>query len=170
MVNIQSFSVDGIILIGGIFLLAGVLMTKVSARAGVPSLVLFMFLGMVLGSDVSGLIYFSNAEIAQMVGIVALIIILFEGGLQTQWKHIRPVLGGSIVLATLGVLITTGIVAVAAYYVFDLTWLQALLLGSIVGSTDAAAVFSVLAGKTSNPKSPQRSKQSQERTTRWRCF
>ncbi len=152
MVNIQNFSVDGVILIGGIFLLAGVLMTKVSARAGVPSLVLFMFLGMLLGSDVSGLIYFSNAEIAQMVGIVALIIILFEGGLQTQWKHIRPVLGGSIVLATLGVLITTGIVAVAAYYVFDLTWLQALLLGSIVGSTDAAAVFSVLAGQNIKSK------------------
>jgi len=127
-------------------------MTKVSARAGVPSLVLFMFLGMLLGSDVSGLIYFSNAEIAQMVGIVALIIILFEGGLQTQWKHIRPVLGGSLVLATLGVLITTGIVAVAAYYVFDLTWLQALLLGSIVGSTDAAAVFSVLAGQNIKSK------------------
>src|SRR5690606_2450608 len=99
------------------------------------------------GSDISGLIYFSNAEVAQLVGVVALIIILFEGGLQTQWKNIRPVLGGSLVLATLGVLITTAVVAVAAYYVLGITVLEALLLGSIVGSTDAAAVFSVLAGQ-----------------------
>ena len=142
-----DFSINGIILLGGIFLLTGVLMTKISARAGVPSLVLFLIIGMLLGSDVSGLIYFSNAELAQMVGIVALIIILFEGGLQTQWKNIRPVLGASLVLATLGVLITTGVVAWAAYYILDIGWLEALLLGSIVGSTDAAAVFSVLAGQ-----------------------
>ncbi|PKH11618.1 MULTISPECIES: potassium/proton antiporter [Planomicrobium] len=142
-----DFTINGIILICGAFLLMGVIMTKVSARAGVPSLVLFMIIGMILGSDISGLIYFSNAEVAQLVGVVALIIILFEGGLQTQWKNIRPVLGGSLVLATLGVLITTAVVAVAAYYVLGISVLEALLLGSIVGSTDAAAVFSVLAGQ-----------------------
>ena len=142
-----DYTINGIILICGAFLLMGVLMTKVSARAGVPSLVLFMIIGMILGSDISGLIYFSNAEVAQLVGIVALIIILFEGGLQTQWKNIRPVLGGSLVLATLGVLITTAVVAVAAYFVLGISVLEALLLGSIVGSTDAAAVFSVLAGQ-----------------------
>ena len=142
-----DYTINGIILICGAFLLIGVLMTKVSARAGVPSLVLFMLIGMILGSDISGLIYFSSAEIAQLVGVFALIIILFEGGLQTQWKNIRPVLGGSLVLATLGVLITTAVVAVAAYYVLGITVLEALLLGSIVGSTDAAAVFSVLAGQ-----------------------
>lgn len=142
-----DYTINGIILICGAFLLIGVLMTKVSARAGVPSLVLFMVIGMILGSDISGLIYFSSAEIAQLVGVFALIIILFEGGLQTQWKNIRPVLGGSLVLATLGVLITTAVVAFAAYYVLGITVLEALLLGSIVGSTDAAAVFSVLAGQ-----------------------
>lgn len=142
-----DYTINGIILICGAFLLMGVIMTKVSARAGVPSLVLFMIIGMILGSDISGLIYFSNAEVAQLVGVVALIIILFEGGLQTQWKNIRPVLGGSLVLATLGVLITTAVVAVAAYFVLGITVLEALLLGSIVGSTDAAAVFSVLAGQ-----------------------
>ncbi|HSJ39202.1 MAG TPA: potassium/proton antiporter [Planococcus sp. (in: firmicutes)] len=148
----DSFSIDGIILLGGIFLLTGVLMTKVSARAGVPSLVLFMIIGMILGSDVTGLIYFSDAQVVQMVGIVALVIILFEGGLQTQWKNIRPVLKGSLVLATLGVLITTSVVAVGAYYVLDISWLEAFLLGSIVGSTDAAAVFSVLTGQNIKPK------------------
>ncbi|MFD1032065.1 potassium/proton antiporter [Metaplanococcus flavidus] len=142
-----DYTINGMILICGVFLLMGVLMTKVSARAGVPSLVLFMIIGMILGSDISGLIYFSSAEVAQLVGVFALIIILFEGGLQTQWKNIRPVLGGSLVLATLGVLITTSVVAVAAYYVLGITVLEALLLGSIVGSTDAAAVFSVLAGQ-----------------------
>ncbi|HSP21361.1 MAG TPA: potassium/proton antiporter [Planococcus sp. (in: firmicutes)] len=147
-----DFSTNGLILMGGIFLLAGVLMTKVSSRAGVPSLVLFMIIGMVLGSDVTGLIYFSNAEIAQLVGIVALIFILFEGGLQANWQHIRPVMGGSLSLATLGVLITTAIVASTAYYILDITWLEAFLLGSIVGSTDAAAVFSVLAGQNVKSK------------------
>lgn len=147
-----DFSTNGLILMGGIFLLAGVLMTKVSSRAGVPSLVLFMIIGMFLGSDVTGLIYFSNAEIAQLVGIVALIFILFEGGLQAKWQHIRPVMGGSLSLATIGVLITTMIVAATAYSILDITWLEAFLLGSIVGSTDAAAVFSVLAGQNVNSK------------------
>ncbi|WP_033542136.1 potassium/proton antiporter [Planococcus sp. CAU13] len=147
-----DFTINGIILICGAFLLVGVLMTKISARAGVPSLVLFMIIGMILGSDISGLIYFSNAEIAQLVGVLALVVILFEGGLQTQWKNIRPVLGGSLVLATLGVLITAAVVAVAAYYVLNISVLEALLLGSIVGSTDAAAVFSVLAGQNIKAK------------------
>jgi len=148
----ENFTTDFAILLMGIFLLSGVLMTKLSARAGVPALILFIFLGMLLGSDISGLIYFSNAKVAQMVGVLALIIILFEGGLQTQWKQVKPVLGGSIVLATVGVLVTTSIVAVAAYYVLGIGWLEAFLLGSIVGSTDAAAVFSVLAGQNIKQK------------------
>lgn len=148
----EQFSTDIIILLIGIFLLSGVMMTKLSARAGVPALILFMFLGMLLGSDISGLIHFSNPKIAQMVGVFALIIILFEGGLQTEWKHVRPILGGSTVLATLGVFLTTSIVAIAAYYILDIGWLEAFLLGSIVGSTDAAAVFSVLSGQNIKQK------------------
>ena len=148
----EQFTTDVIVLLVGIFLLSGVLMTKLSARAGVPALILFMILGMVLGSDISGIIHFTNAKMAQMVGVFALIIILFEGGLQTQWKHVRPVLGGSAVLATVGVLITTSVVAIAAYYVLNIGWLEAFLLGSIVGSTDAAAVFSVLSGQNIKQK------------------
>lgn len=147
-----NISTDINILLIGIFLLCGAIMTKFSAKAGIPSLILFMFLGMFLGSDITGLIYFSNEKIAQLVGIVALILILFEGGLQTQWKHVRPVLKGSIVLATLGVVLTTSIVAIAARYVLGIGWVEAFLLGSIVGSTDAAAVFSVLSGKNIKQK------------------
>ncbi|WP_019413583.1 potassium/proton antiporter [Paenisporosarcina sp. TG20] len=148
----ENISTDFNILLVGIFLLCGAIMTKFSARAGIPALILFMFLGMFLGSDITGLIYFSNEKIAQLVGIVALILILFEGGLQTQWKHVRPVLKGSIVLATLGVVLTTSIVAIAARYVLGIGWVEAFLLGSIVGSTDAAAVFSVLSGKNIKQK------------------
>ncbi len=148
----EHFSTDFIILLMGIFLLSGVMMTKISARVGVPALILFMFLGMLLGSDILGLIHFSSAKTAQMVGVFALIVILFEGGLQTQWKHVRPVLAGSAVLATVGVVITTSIVAIAAHYVLSIGWLESFLLGSIVGSTDAAAVFSVLSGQNIKQK------------------
>ena len=148
----EHFSTDFIILLLGVFLLCGVMMTKLSARVGVPALILFMFLGMMLGSDITGLIHLDNPKVAQMVGVFALIIILFEGGLQTQWKHVRPVLGGSSVLATLGVVLTTSIVAVAAYFILDIGVLEAFLLGSIVGSTDAAAVFSVLSGSNIKQK------------------
>ena len=95
-------------------------MTKVTSRAGVPALVLFMILGMVLGSDISGLIYFSDAYLAQTIGMIALVVILFEGGLQTEWRNVRPVLKGAGVLATFGVVMTTAILAVAIHYVLGL--------------------------------------------------
>jgi cell volume regulation protein A len=135
---------DTFILITAILFIAGVLTTKFSARLGVPALVLFMMVGMVMGSDVLGIIYFDNASKAQMIGVFALIIILFEGGLQTKWKTLRPVILPSLSLATIGVLLTSGIVAVAAWLILGLGWLEALLFGAIVGSTDAAAVFAVL--------------------------
>lgn len=127
-------------------------MTKVTSRAGVPALVLFMILGMVLGSDISGLIYFSDAYLAQTIGMIALVVILFEGGLQTEWRNVRPVLKGAGVLATFGVVMTTAVLAVASHYVLGLGWIESFLLGSIVGSTDAAAVFSVMSGQNIKPK------------------
>lgn len=138
---------DTFVLLTAILLIVGVLTTKFSARLGVPALVLFIMVGMIMGSDVLGIIYFDNASTAQMIGVFALVIILFEGGLQTRWNTLRPVILPSLSLATIGVLLTSGIIAVAAWFILDLGWLQAILFGAIVGSTDAAAVFAVLKGQ-----------------------
>ncbi|RWZ55314.1 potassium/proton antiporter [Halobacillus fulvus] len=140
------------ILLVALLLIASVVVTKFSTRLGVPSLVLFIGVGMLVGSDGLGLLNFNNPEIAQLVGVFALIIILFEGGMQTKWREIRPVLGPSISLATLGVILTTAIVAVAVRFILGLTWIESFLLGSIIGSTDAAAVFAVLKGKNVREK------------------
>ncbi|WP_077210579.1 potassium/proton antiporter [Bacillus dakarensis] len=143
---------DAFIFLAATFLIVGVLTTKFSSRLGVPALVLFIAVGMIMGSDVLGIIYFDNAQLAQMIGILALIIILFEGGLQTDWKNVRPVITPALSLATFGVLLTSGIVAVAAKFILGIGWLEAVLFGAIVGSTDAAAVFAVLKGQNIKPR------------------
>lgn len=143
---------DSFILLAATFLIVGVLTTKFSSRLGVPSLVLFIMVGIIMGSDVLGLIYFDNAQLAQMIGILALVIILFEGGIQTSWKSVKPVIIPSLSLATVGVLLTSGIVAVAAKFILDLGWVESILFGAIVGSTDAAAVFAVLKGQNIKPR------------------
>lgn len=148
----NALTTDSFILLTAILFLAGVLTTRFSSRLGVPSLILFIFVGIVMGSDVLGIIYFDNAAITQLIGVVALVIILFEGGLQTNWKDVRPVLVPSLSLATLGVLITSGIVAFAAKMILGLDWLESILFGAIVGSTDAAAVFAVLKDHNISPK------------------
>jgi potassium/hydrogen antiporter len=136
-----------IVLLGALLLIVGVVTTKFSSRLGVPALVLFIAVGMLIGSDGLGIIYFDNAKLAQLIGIVALVIILFEGGLQTKWSTVRSVAVPSLSLATLGVLLTTSVVAVAAKLVLDVSWVEGFLFGAIVGSTDAAAVFAVLKGQ-----------------------
>ncbi|WP_245579625.1 potassium/proton antiporter [Alteribacter aurantiacus] len=146
--SIDTFiNTDYVVLLIALLLIIGVLTTKFSTRLGVPALVLFILLGMIFGSDGLGLIYFDNASYAQIIGMIALVIILFEGGLSTKWTTIKPVAVPSLLLATVGVLITTGVVAVAAKLVLDVTWLEGMLFGAIVGSTDAAAVFAVLKGQ-----------------------
>ncbi len=124
-------------------LLVGVLATKFSSRLGLPSLVLFLVVGMFLNR----IIFFEDVQLTQFIGMLALIIILFEGGTQTKWDHIRPVIGAAGVLATFGVLITSLVVGLAAVYILDFSILEGMLFGAIVGSTDAAAVFSVLGNK-----------------------
>ena len=132
------------IFIAGALLLASIVGSKASGRLGVPGLLLFLGVGMLAGSDGPGGIQFSNYLFAQWAGTVALCFILFQGGLSTEWSLVRPVLKKSLSLATLGVLLTTGLMGAFAHYAFNLPWLSALLLGAVVSSTDASAVFTVL--------------------------
>lgn len=111
---------------------------------GLPALVIFIAVGMILGSDVSGWIYFDDAWLAQLVGTVALVQILFEGGLQTEWRQLRRVVWPALSLATVGVLITVVVTGLLAWLVLGVDLPMALLMGAIVGSTDAAAVFAVI--------------------------
>lgn len=138
---------DEWLLASSLLLLLSILAWKVSNRLGIPALLLFLGIGMLAGSDGPGRIYFDNAQIAQDVGVVALAFILFAGGLETEWKVIRPALGGALSLSTIGVLLTTVIVAVVAFFVLHLSFAEGLLLGAIISATDAAAVFSVLGAR-----------------------
>lgn len=144
----MTFTVDSSILLLSILLIVGVMMTKFSARLGVPSLVFFIAVGLLL----SRFIYYDDAYLTQLFGILALIVILFEGGLQTKWKNVKPVIVPSTILATVGVLITAGIIGVLAKIILNLTWLEGMLFGAIVGSTDAAAIFAVLGTKNIKTK------------------
>ncbi|WP_078555958.1 potassium/proton antiporter [Bacillus alkalicellulosilyticus] len=142
----QSYN-DYFILLCALLLIVGVLTTKFSSRLGVPALILFILIGMLTGSDGLGMIHFDSPQVAQLIGIFALIIILFEGGLQTKWATVKSVTKPALSLATLGVILTTVIVAVAAKLILEVSWLEGFLFGAIVGSTDAAAVFAVLKGQ-----------------------
>lgn len=137
-------SIELTLLVLAILLLVSILASKVSDRVGIPALLLFLAVGMLAGSDLIGGIYFDNAFLAQGIGVIALAIILFSGGLDTEWQSLRPVLPAGISLAILGVLITALVVGTAAYFLLEVSLLEGMLLGAIVSSTDAAAVFSVL--------------------------
>jgi potassium/hydrogen antiporter len=144
---------DGeLILVAGALLAAGIAASLLAARARLPGLLLFLAVGMILGSDVTGWIEFGRTqedyELARTVGIVALGLILFEGGLTAGFAEIRPVLRPALGLALVGTFVTAGITGVAAIWLFDLSTLEGLLLGSIIASTDGAAIFSLLRGST----------------------
>jgi potassium/hydrogen antiporter len=130
-----------------VLLLGSVIASKASGRFGVPALLVFLGVGMLAGSDGPGGIEFDYPLAAQSLGIVALSLILFAGGLETRWPNVRPVLGVSLRLATLGVALTAVLVALCSMLVLRLTFLEGLLLGSIVSATDAAAVFGILRSK-----------------------
>ncbi len=134
------FTTDNAIFLFAILLIIGVLATKFSTRLGLPALVFFIIVGMVLGN----FIYYDNASLTQLFGILALIVILFEGGMQTKWKQVKPVVGSALSLATLGVILTSSIVGISATYILGVSWQEGMLFGAIVGSTDAAAVFAVI--------------------------
>lgn len=138
------FIIDQIILLAAILIVFGILSSKISARLGLPVLVLFLLVGMVAGEAGIGGIKFDNAQIAHALGSLALAVILFDGGLQTPMTSIKQVWKPASVLATLGVAVTSVITGLAAAYILDVPLYYGLLIGAIVGSTDAAAVFSLL--------------------------
>lgn len=137
------------LMIGAGLLVLSVISSKAASRVGVPSLLVFLGLGMLAGSEGPGGIYFDNVFQAQVVGVVALIFILFSGGLGTDLKRIKPIWREGAALATLGVAVTCASMAAFARFVLNYSWLEGFLLGAIVSSTDAAAVFTVLRGKGS---------------------
>jgi cell volume regulation protein A len=133
-----------VILGSGVLLLLGIVSHKLSARIGVPVLLLFLVVGMLAGSEGIGRIEFEDYSLASAIGTVALCLILFDGGLRTSYHAIRSVWKPAAVLASLGVLITAVVTGLAASWILGISVLEGLLLGSIIGSTDASAVFSVL--------------------------
>lgn len=136
-----------ILLIGSLLLLISVIAGKTTNRLGVPTLIFFLIVGVLAGSEGIGGIHFENAFVAQFIGIIALNFILFSGGLDTDFKSIRPVLWRGLSLSTIGVFVTAIAVGLFIHYVFNFSITEGLLLGSIVSSTDAAAVFAILRNK-----------------------
>ncbi len=139
----EAYDLDLYLLVGSGVLILAVLAVRVSVTAGLPSLMMYLALGLALGSSGLG-IQFGDADLALAIGLGALVLILAEGGLSTPWEHVRPSLGLGLLLATLGTTISVAVVAVGAHYLLDLDWQLAILLAAVLTPTDAAAVFSVL--------------------------
>ena len=142
----RSLSVDRlneVLLASALVLLVAVAAVRLSSRSGLPSLLLYLGMGVIIGQDGLGL-KFTDAALTQVLGYAALVVILAEGGLGTKWADIRPAVPAAAALATVGVAVSVGVTASAAHYLVDLGWRQALIIGAVVSSTDAAAVFSVL--------------------------
>ena len=140
------------LLLGAIVLIACMIGSKISSRIGVPTLLIFIALGMVFGSDGILKIEFEDYSMAEKICSAALIVIMFYGGFGTKWSVARPVAGKSILLSTLGVLFTAGLTGLFCHYVLKMELLTGLLVGAVLGSTDAASVFSILRSKRLNLK------------------
>ena len=141
-------SIELVLLISSILILISVTISKVSDRAGIPALLLFIVVGMFAGSEGLGGIYFDNMTLAQNIGIIALVFILFSGGLDTNWNEAKPVLKPAISLATLGVFLTAVFIGFFISYLLNVSFLWGFLIGGIISSTDAAAVFSVIRSRS----------------------
>ncbi len=136
-----------LLFIGSLLLFLSIFASKSMQRFGVPALIVFLGIGMLAGADGPGGIYFDDPRLAQILGIIALNFILFSGGLDTKWQSVKPVLYQGLSLSTIGVLVTAILTGLFAHWMLGLTLIEGLLLGSIVSSTDAAAVFSILRGR-----------------------
>jgi potassium/hydrogen antiporter len=143
----MNLTINNILLIGSILLFLSLLVSR-TTKYGIPTLILFLAVGMIAGSDGLGGIIFNDPGITKFIGSVALCFILFSGGLDTKWNDIKPVLWQGVSLSTLGVLITSTVVGSLVVLFTDFSLLEGLLLGAIVSSTDAAAVFSILRSKS----------------------
>ncbi|WP_405925176.1 potassium/proton antiporter [Streptomyces sp. NBC_00035] len=133
-----------LLLVCSLVLLVAVAAVRISSRSGLPTLLVYLGIGVAMGQDGIGDVHFNNAELTQVIGYAALVVILAEGGLGTKWKEIKPALPAATSLALVGVAVSVGVTATAAHYLIGLEWRQALIIGAVVSSTDAAAVFSVL--------------------------
>lgn len=140
-------SAEHILFVSSVLLLISLLAANRAFRYGIPTLLLFLAVGMLAGSEGIGGIYFDSPVLAQFIGVVSLNFILFSGGLDTRWKAIQPVMWQGVVLSTAGVFVTAFSLGLFIYWLTNLSLIESLLLGSIVSSTDAAAVFSILRGK-----------------------
>lgn len=144
----MTLTSENILLIGSILLLLSILASKAIGKLGIPTLIIFLVVGMLAGSDGIGGIHFDDPNLAQSLGVIALSFILFSGGLETKWESVKPVLWQGVTLSTLGVLLTASSLGLFISYISDFTLTEGLLIGAIVSSTDAAAVFSILRSKS----------------------
>lgn len=135
---------NGWLLVSAVVVIAAIASVRIVHRTGLPSLLIYLGLGLVIGESGIGGIHFEDAQLAQQLGLIALAVILAEGGLTTDWKSVRDCVPAAIVLATVGVAVSVVVLAVAVHALLGMDWRSALLLGAVLASTDAAAVFSVL--------------------------
>jgi len=142
-VSFDVHDLDTFVLVGSAVTLLAILAVRISSRAGLPSLLIYLLMGVALGEAGLG-IPFDDAQLAHALGFAALAIILAEGGLTTSWAEVRPSMGLGVSLATVGVAVSIAVVALGAHFVLGLPWELAVLLGAVTSPTDAAAVFSVL--------------------------
>lgn len=137
-------TIEHVMLAGSLLLLLSVLLSKLSGRLGLPALLIFVAIGMLAGSEGPGGIAFANYGVTQAIGILALALILFDGGMSTQWQQVKPIARAGLALSSVGVLLSAALVSVAVRYLLSMSWTESLLLGAIVSATDAAAVFGIL--------------------------
>ncbi|HHW09932.1 MAG TPA: potassium/proton antiporter [Firmicutes bacterium] len=144
---IRAIPIEYLLFAAGLLIFASVATSKLAGRLGVPVLLIFMLVGILAGSEGPGGFYFDDAWLAQLMGTIALAIILFAGGMSTDWNYVKPVFGPAVVLATAGVAATAGLMGLFNMLFLRMSFLEAMLLGSVISSTDAAAVFGVLRTK-----------------------